>query len=106
MELGPIGIVGFGAFAIVVLLWLVISFRESGPGRNVLEWLGATHLFIALGSFFLYLVLEARADESTVRLVAFGFLLLVFSIGFIVSLVHTLRALAGGGASEGDGTTH
>ena len=104
-DLGPIAIVGIGAFSVVLLLWLVISFREPGPGRILLEWLGATHLYVALGALFLSLVLDARADESLVREIAFGFLLLVFALGFCVSLVNTLRAIGGGGDSS-DGATH
>jgi hypothetical protein len=104
-DLGPIGVVGFGAFAIVVLLWLVISFTQPGRARSLLEWLGATHLYIALGALFLKLVLDARADGSTLGQVAFGFLLVVFVLGFCVSLVNTLRELGGGGG-ESDGATH
>ncbi len=104
-DLGPIAIVGFGAFGVVLLLWLVISFREPGPGRSLLEWLGATHLYVALGALFLTLVLDARADGSTLRQIAFGFLLLVFGLGFCVSLVNTLRAIGGGrGDRSGEAT--
>lgn len=104
-NLGPVGVVGFGAFAIVVLLWLVISFTQPGRGRSLLEWLGATHLYVALGALFLKLVLDARADGSTLGQVAFGFLLFVFVLGFCVSLVNTFRAM-GGAAGESDGATH
>jgi hypothetical protein len=104
-DLGPIGVVGCGAFAVVLLLWLVISFSAPGRGRSLLEWLGATHLYVALGALFLKLVLDARADESLLREIAFGFLLFVFALGFCVSLVNTLRALTGGGDGS-DGATH
>ena len=102
LDVGPLGVVGFGAFGIVVILWLVISFRPAGPGRAVLEWLGATHLYVALGALFLSLVLDARESGSLVGQIAFGFLLLVFGLGFVVSLVNTLRAMSGsaGGGSE------
>lgn len=104
-DLGPIGVVGFGALGIVLLLWLVISFTQPGRGRSLLEWLGATHLYVALGALFLKLVLDARADGSTLGQVAFGFLLVVFVLGFCVSLVNTLRALGGAGG-QSDGATH
>lgn len=103
-EFGPIAIVGFGAFAVVLVLWLVISFSEPSRARSLLEWLGATHLYVALGSLFLTLVLDAQADESTIRLVAFGSLLFIFALGFVVSLVNTVREIGGGGDS--DGATH
>ena len=102
LEVGPIGVVGYGALGIVILLWLVISFRPAGPGREVLEWLGATHLYVALGALFLSLVLQARESGSLVGQIAFGFLLLLFVLGLGVSLVNTVRAMSGSarGGSE------
>ncbi|MBW2269896.1 MAG: hypothetical protein JRH16_15090 [Deltaproteobacteria bacterium] len=105
--LGPIGLVGFGALGVVVLLWLVISFSDPGRGRSLLEWLAATHLYVALGALFYKLVLDAWADGSLVGQIGFGFLLLVFALGFCVSLVNTLRALGGGAGGVGsDGAAH
>ncbi len=104
--LGPIGVVGCGALAVVLLLWLVISFSAPGRGRSLLEWIAATHLYVGLGALFLNLVLDARADESLVREIAFGFLLLVFSLGFCVSLVNTLRAIGSGRGGRSDGVIH
>ena len=87
--MGAIGIVGFGAVGLCVVLWLVISFSQPSPRRDVLEWLAATCLFLALAMLFLNLVLEA---ESTLARLAFGFLELLFSAGSVVSLVNTFRA--------------
>lgn len=95
-EMSPIGMVGFGALGVLVLLWLVISFSAPSPRRTALEWLAATTLYVSLSMLFLNLVLRARAGDSTVGLVAFGFLLVVFGSGFFVSLYNTLRALGGG----------
>ena len=95
--MGAIGIVGFGAVALVVVLWLVISFSESSPRRDVLEWLAATCLFLALAMLFLNLVLEA---ESTLARVAFGFLEFLFAAGCIVSLVNVFRAGRGPGKAQ------
>jgi hypothetical protein len=92
--MGAIGIVGFGALGLLVVLWLVISFSAPGPRRDVLEWLGATCLFVALAMLFLNLLLEV---ESTLARAAFGFLELLFASGGIVSLVNVLRALRGPG---------
>ena len=87
--MSAIGIVGFGAVGLCVVLWLVISFSESSPRRDVLEWLAATCLFLALAMLFLNLVLKA---ESTLARVAFGFLEFLFAAGSVVSLVNTFRA--------------
>lgn len=102
---GPIGVVCYGALAVVVLLWLVISFTPAGAGRAVLEWLAATHLYASLGSFFLWLVLEARAEDHLLREIAFGFFVLIFVLGFCVSLVNTLRAMSGPPRSGSDSAT-
>ncbi len=90
--MGAIGIVGFGALGLLVVLWLVISFSEPGPRRDVLEWLAATCLFLALAMLFLNLLLEV---ESALARVAFGFLELLFAAGCVVSLVHVFRVRRG-----------
>ena len=87
--MGVIGIVGFGAVGLFVVLWLAVSFSESSPRRDVLEWLAATCLFVALAMLFLNLVLET---ENTLARVAFGFLEFLFAAGTLVSLVKTFRA--------------
>jgi len=95
--MGAIGMVGFGAVGLCVVLWLVISFSQPSPRRDVLEWLAATCLFLALATLFLNLVLEA---ESTLARVAFGFLQFLFSAGCVVSLVNTFRAGRGSGKTQ------
>ena len=87
--MGAIGIIGFGAVGLLVVLWLVISFSEASRRRDVLEWLAATCLFVALAMFFLNLFLEV---ESTLARVAFGLLELLFAAGSVVSLVNVFRA--------------
>lgn len=87
-----IGIVGFGAVGLFVVLWLVVSFSEPGPRRDVLEWIAATCLFLALAMFFLNLLLEA---ERTFARVAFGLLEFLFASGTVVSLVSVFRARRG-----------
>jgi hypothetical protein len=74
------------------VLWLVISFSQPGPRRDVLEWLAAACLFLALAMFFLNLLLEV---ESTLARVAFGFLELLFAAGGVVSLVNVFLARRG-----------
>ena len=93
--MGTIGIIGFGTLGLFVVLWLVISFSESSPRRDVLEWLAATCLFLALAMLFLNLVLGA---ESILARLAFGFLEFLFAAGSVVSLVNTFRA--GRGSSK------
>ena len=105
-SLGPLGILGFGAIAIVVVLWLVISFTPPGRGRSVLEWLGAAHLYVALIALFVNLVLRSHEADSLLGLVAFGFLLVVFALGFCVALVNTFRAAAGREGPGGADVSH
>jgi hypothetical protein len=98
---GPIGWIGFGAVGLLVVLWLVISFSEPSRRRDVLEWLAATCLFVALSMLFLNLV---RGAHGTLALLAFGFLGLLFGSGSIVSLVNTLRSLRSPRKAEGSTT--
>jgi hypothetical protein len=91
----PWEITGYAAVAVGVLAWLVVSFSEPTPRRAVVEWLGATSLYVALASLFAHLVNDAWQEESGVRLVAFGFLLFLFTSGGVVSLVQMLLALRG-----------
>ncbi len=95
--MGAIGIVGFGTLGVFVVLWLVISFSESSPRRDVLEWFAASCLFLALAMLFLNLVLEA---ERTLARVAFGFLEFLFAAGCLVSLVNAFRAGRGLGKTQ------
>ena len=95
--MGTIGIVGFGAVGLCVVLWLVISFSQPSPRREVLEWLAASCLFLALAMLFLNLVLEA---ESTLARLAFGFLEFLFAAGSVVSLVNTFRAGRGSAKTQ------
>jgi hypothetical protein len=87
--------VGFSAVAVVVLGWLLVSFMAPGPRRTVVEWLSATFLYIALVSLFSNLVHRAWEQGSTVALIAFGFLLALFSAGFLVCLVNAVLSLGG-----------
>jgi len=99
--MGAIGIVGFGAIGLLVVLWLAISFSEPGPRRDVLEWLAAACLFVALSMLFLNLLLQA---ESSLARVAFGFLEFLFAAGGIVSLVNVFRAGRGPGKAQASAT--
>lgn len=85
--------VGWGAVGVVVVLWLAISFSQPSRGRERLEWVAATSLYVALSMLFLNLVMRARESDNNFALVAFGLLLLLFGCGFLVSLANTLRSL-------------
>ena len=87
-----------------MLLWLLVSFSEPGPRRDVFEWLGASAMYTALFALFLNLSNAARESDNTLALVAFGFLTLVFGIGLIVSLVSTLRSRRGLGKNQSSAT--
>lgn len=103
--MGPIGIVGFGALGLLVLLWLVISFTPPSPRRASLEWLGAFCLYLSLCMLFLNLVLRAVESGNTLALIAFGFLGVVFVLGGCVTLYNLGRSLgAGSGKSEASAT--
>ena len=88
-------IIGFSGLAVLVLGWLVISFSESGPRRERLEWIAACGMYVALLSLFVHLSLRAYESGSTIALVAFGFLVSFFSLGLVICLHHTLAALRG-----------
>ena len=98
--------VGWGAGALLVVLWLVVSFMEQGRRREIVEWVAATSMYVALLMLFTSLVQDARADQSTVRLVAFGFLWLVFAGGGLVSAVNTLRSLRSAAKAQAQSPTH
>jgi hypothetical protein len=92
--------IGWCAVALLVLLWIAVSFMAPGRRRETLEWTGAMSMYVALLMLFTNLVLRARAGDSTLGLVAFGFLWIVFAGGLLVSLVNTLRSLRGLGKEQ------
>jgi hypothetical protein len=100
-----LAIVGYAAVGILVAGWLFVSFGPQGPRRPLVAWLGASALYVALLSLFLHLVMRARESDSTLGMVAFGFLVAFFSVGLIVSVWRTLGQMRGTD-SEGPGATH
>lgn len=97
-------VVGWGAVALLVVGWLVVSFSEAGPRRTAVERWSATLLFTALLCLFVSLLLRAWTNGSTPGLAAFGFLVALFTTSWVVSLVKAIRATGGGpeGASGHD----
>ena len=102
----PVGVVGWSAVGVLVVLWLVISFSAASARRTVLEWLGADSLYVALSCLFLSLVLRAHAADNTFALIAFAFLLAIFTCGLCVSLINTLRAFSASDPSSNPSATH
>jgi hypothetical protein len=96
--------VGWSAAGLLVALWLAVSFMAPGRRRETLEWIAATSMYVALLMLFTNLVLRAHAGDSTLGLVAFGFLWVVFAGGLLVSLVNTLRSLRGPGKEQASAT--
>ncbi len=96
--------VGWSAAGILVALWLAVSFMVPGRRRETLEWTAATSMYVALLMLFTNLVLRARAGDSTLGLVAFGLLWIVFAGGLLVSLVNTLRSLREPGKEQASAT--
>ena len=97
--------IGWGAVGVLVLGWLAVSFSTPSARRESIEWLSATAMFVALSALFTSLSSRAWEQDSTVALVAFGFLGVMFTGGMCVSLVFTLRSLRGSaGKAEASAT--
>ena len=105
MELFQFQIIWAAAASIVVTGWLVVSFTSPSRTRTIVEWSAATAMYVGLVSLFVYLELGALADDSTVLVVAFGFLCVLFGGGLLISLWNTVAAMgsprkAGGSATN------
>ena len=87
-----IGWTGCAGLVVVVVGWLLVSFSRPGPRRERVEWIAACGLYVTLLMLFVHLVEKALASDSTLALVAFGFLAVVFAIGLLVCLAYTLGA--------------
>jgi transposase len=96
--------VGWGAAGLLVALWLAVSLMAPGRRRETVEWLAASSLYVTLLALFTNHVRDARADDSEIRLVAFGFLWIVFAGGLAVTLANGLRSLRGPTKTEVDAT--
>jgi hypothetical protein len=102
--MGSIEIVGVTALAVVGVGWLVVSFSSPGPRRELLEWISATALYLALCMLFLHLTLRAQSGGGAVVPWAFGFLGALFASGAGVSLVNAVRSTRSGGRSQASTT--
>jgi predicted membrane-bound spermidine synthase len=95
LDLSPSFVIGGCALAVLVAGWLAVSFSAPGRRRTIIEWISATAMYAVLLVLFVHLVRDAIEDDSTVRLVAFGFLCLLFAGGVLVSLYQTFAASKG-----------
>jgi hypothetical protein len=83
---------GCAGLAVVVVGWLVVSFSQPGARRERVEWVTACGLYVTLLMLFVHLVRKALVSDSTLALLAFGFLALFFATGLLVCLAYTVGA--------------
>jgi hypothetical protein len=88
-------VIGFTGAAILVTGWLIVSFSPPTQRRERVEWVAACGMYLALLSLFTHLSLKAYANGTHGAVVAFGFLVLFFTTGFVVCLNQTVTALRG-----------
>ena len=105
MEFSPLATVGWSAAAVVVGCWLTLSFGSAAT-RLRAGWLGATAMYVAFGCLFLSMFLRARGNQSLAGTIGFGFLLVFFSVGFVLAAQRMLRAFAGKEAGKIESATN
>jgi hypothetical protein len=91
----PFSLVAAVGATILVIGWISIVILKPSPARDLLGWIGATALYLALASWFVGLSLEVWHEQRWALLVAFGFLAFMFSTGLLVSLYRTVLQIAG-----------
>ena len=104
MDLSAFQITWIVVGIVLIAGWLVVSFSNPGRRRTSIEWVSASALFIGLLSLFVYLALEAWRSDSTLALIAFGFLVVFFGGGTGVSLWHTFASFAAPKDSQSSAT--
>jgi uncharacterized transporter YbjL len=105
-ELSALGIVGWGAVAVVIVATLVTALLGVGPARVRAASVAATSLYVALCSLFLHLFLRAREGDSTAGMFGFGFLLVLFVAGLGISLAKLAGAFRAAPAKGASHATH
>ena len=96
--------IGYTGLGVLVVGWLVVSFSPPGPRRAVVEWLGACGMYVALLSLFVNLLGRELEAVSTLGLIAFGFLVLFFSVGLVLCVVQMGMSLRGPGKAQSSAT--
>ncbi len=102
--MSPATAVALGAVAVLLVCWLCVSFMRPGRGRATLEWIATTAMYAALVAWFAGLSLGAHEAGRTLLLIPFGTLLVLFSLGLLVSLSKTVAHVAGRGSAEASAT--
>jgi len=102
MEIVPL--IGWTGVGILVAAWLAVSFTQPSPRRAVLEWVGACALYVALLSLFCHLLNRSLEQESTVGIVAFGFLVIFFGVGLILCVLQTATSMRGSKSAASSAT--
>ena len=57
--------IGWGAVALLVAGWLIVSFSPPGPRRAIVEWLSASAMYLALSMLFWNLILRSWRAATT-----------------------------------------
>lgn len=91
--------VRYVGLVLLVTTWLVVSFTSPSPRRTVFEWLAAVGLYVTLLSVFLHGLDLAMDFESVAArraaMAGLGFLICMFSLGFVLSVVQVFASLRG-----------
>jgi hypothetical protein len=99
LERGIVSLIAGGALAVLVVGWLIVSFKSPSRGREGIEWLSAAALYALLTTLFIELIQRAREQGNDFALVAFDFLGVLFGMGLLVTLFRAVATLRGGGDS-------
>lgn len=95
-----------GSGVVLVIGWLAVSFLAPGRLRSVLEWVSTMAMYVAIGSIMARLFHRFWIADNEALIGVFGFLVVVFGGGLLVSTVMFVRALAGRDAGPGASATH
>ena len=101
IDVALLKIVGFTSLALLVTLWLAVSFLAPGKARSRVAWVAATCMYLVLLCLFTNLFQEAFREESMVGMIAFGFLGVIFLAGLAVSSVKTVGEFIGWSSRSG-----
>jgi hypothetical protein len=98
--------IGIASVVVLVVGWLVVSFTAPGRTQSRVAWIAATALYVALWCLFASLVRDAWREDRMLPLIAFGFLLVVFTGGLGISAVRTAQAFRSRGKASESHATH
>jgi len=91
------------AAAVLAAGWITVSFLAPGRLRIALEWISALAMYLALIALMTHAYTRA---ESWLGAILFGFLIAMFSAGFLVALRLFVRDLSGAAHASGSDATH